>query len=343
MVAVQKRARPLLAGGAAAALVLGLTACAGSDAGGESTAAASDCGGFPDGDIEFVVPYSAGGGFDTWARLIAPELQERLGVSVPVVNREGAGGITGVTEVYGSKPDGQRIVITEPGILATTLLSGEVSTDFTSMVTLGRATVGPEVIVVKGDSPWNTIEDVQAEGRELLMGTGGLAAVNIISFDALGLPFTNVVHEGSSEALLSVIRGDTEIAIFPLGSVAEGVRGGDLKPLVVVGSEPGADNPDADVIEGVPTLDEVTGEDGLGAALEQHRMIVAPPGLSDCVVDTLADAITDTFESEEFQDLARDANLTPAHLGAAEAQEVFDGTFVTFERYQDLLAAQLEG
>jgi tripartite-type tricarboxylate transporter receptor subunit TctC len=265
--------------------------------------------------------------------------------NIPVVNREGAGGITGVTEVFGSKPDGQTIVITEPGILATTQISGAVDTDFSQMTALGQVTVGPEVIVVKGDSAWESIEDVQetAADRTLLMGTGGLAAVNIIAFDALGLPFTNVVHEGSSEAILSVIRGDTEITVFPLSSVAEGIRSGDLKPLVVVGTFPDDTNADAEVVEGVPTLDEVTGEEGLGAALEQHRLIMGPPDLPQCVVDALSTAIGDTFADGDFDAAAREAGLSPVHLDAAEAQGVLENTITVLTEYKELLIEQLEG
>src|SRR5688572_17173950 len=79
------------------------------------------CAGFPTSDIELVIPYGPGGGFDTWARLVAPVLQEKLPTDVNVVplNREGAGGLVGVTEVLGAQPDGHTIVITEPGVLAT--------------------------------------------------------------------------------------------------------------------------------------------------------------------------------------------------------------------------------
>jgi tripartite-type tricarboxylate transporter receptor subunit TctC len=322
--------------------LVGLTACA--TAPGAVTA---NCDAFPDGDVEFVVPYSAGGGFDTWARLIAPLLQEELAndVAVPVINREGAGGITGVTEVFGSAPDGQKIVLTEPGILATTMLSGQVDTDFSKLTALGQVTVGPEVVVVSGSSPWTSIADAQkaAADRQLLMGTGGLAAINIVAFDALGIPFTNVVHEGSSEAILSVIRGDTEITVFPLSSVAEGIRAGDLKPLVVVGTAPGDENPDADVVAGVPTLDDVTGQDGLGAALEQHRIIVAPPGVSQCVVDALDEAITTVFDDEELLSRAEQGGLVPVHLNAADSQDVLQNTIDTLAEYKDLLVSQLEG
>ncbi len=341
--------KTVLAIGAAFATLAAMTGCT-TDTQGPGTGNSGDseiCTSYPAGDIEFVVPYSAGGGFDTWARLIAPVMEGKLpgDVSMPVVNREGAGGITGVSEVYGGQPDGEQIVITEPGILGTTQVSGQVDIDFSQMQAIGRVTVGPEVIVVNANSEWDSIEDVQAvaKDRELLMGTGGLAAVNIISFDALGIPFNNVVHEGSSEALLSVIRGDTEIAVFPLGSVAEGIRAGDLKPLVIVGTAPGAENPDAEVVDGVPTLDEATGEEGLGSAIEQHRIIVAAPGTPSCVIDTLSDAMEATYDDAQFLSQVEGAGYVPAFLGAEETQEILENTIETLVEYRDLLTEALEG
>lgn len=306
-----------------------------------------ECADFPSSDIEFVVPYSAGGGFDTWARVIAPVLADQLpnGVDVPVINREGAGGITGVTEVFGSEPNGGQIVITEPGILATAQISGTSDLDFSQLAVVGQVTVGPEVIVVRADSEWASIEDVQgaAEGGPVLMGTGGLAAINIVSFDQLGIPFENVVHDGSSEALLSVVRGDTQIALFPLTSVAEGIRAGDLKPLLLVGTPPGDENPDAEVVDGVPTLDEATGQDGLGSALEQHRLVVTAPDTPECIVDALSTAVDSTFADDGFLGQLDDAGLVPVHLDAVEGQEILQNTIDTLNEYESLLAEAFQG
>ncbi|WP_162606618.1 Bug family tripartite tricarboxylate transporter substrate binding protein [Jiangella asiatica] len=328
-----------------AALAVAPVLCAVACSDGASGGGDEECADYPGSDIEFIVPYSAGGGFDTWARVIAPELADDLGVNVPVANRDGAGGITGVTEVFGTRPDGSTIVITEPGILATAQLTGTSDLDFAELDVVGRVAVGPEVIVVRADSEWDTIEDVQAAagGGPVLMGTGGLAAVNIISFDELGIPFENVSHDGSSEALLSVVRGDTAIALFPLASVAEGIRAGDLKPLLLVGTPPGEDNPDADVVAGVPTLDEATGQDGLGAALEQHRIVATAPDTPQCIVESLSESMAAAFQDDGLVGDFQEAGLVPAHMDAAEAQEVLQSTIDTLTEYEDLLSQSFEG
>jgi len=303
------------------------------------------CDPFPTQDVEFVVPYSAGGGFDTWARLVAPYLEEQLGGdhSVVVVNKSGAGGLVGVTEVYGSEPDGHTIAITEPGILATSQIGGTTEMDVNTIMGVGQIAVDPEMIVVKGDSPWNTIQDVQAAAADgpLLMGTGGLAAINIITFDALDIPFENIVHEGSSEAMLSVIRGDTVITIFPLVTVQEQVASGELKPLLLVGTPRVEGQPGYEESKDVPTLDEVVNQPGIGSALEQHRVIVAPPGTSECVQTALSDALIAALADPDFIAQATEAGRFPVPLTGAEATEVIQNTYTVLEGYADLLKEQL--
>lgn len=332
-----------------AGLCLVLAACgtqSPSEAGGATAPAADDCDGYPEGDVDFVIPYGPGGGFDTWVRLVAPALQEELGVTVVPVNREGAGGLVGVTEVLSAEPDGYTIVITEPGVLATQQIAGTTEADFSELQAIGRLTVGPEVIVVAGDSDWESIEDVQADAdpnNPFLMASGGIAAINIVAFDELGLPYTDVPHDSSPDALLSIIRGDTHIAVYPLTSVAEGITGGDLRPLVVVGESPAEGQPGADVVEGIPTIDEVTGTDGLGDALAQTRLVALPPGTPDCVVTALDDALANVFADEEFLAQLDEAGFIPVHGSAAVAQDVIDVTFTTLEGYADLLIENLGG
>ena len=304
------------------------------------------CDGFPSGDIELVIPYGPGGGFDTWARLVAPQLQEHLpnNPNVVPVNREGAGGLVGVTEVLGAEPNGQTIVITEPGVLATQQIAGATEANFRELRAVGRLTVGPEAIVVAADSEWQSIEDVQAAASEedpLLMASGGIAAINIVSFNELELPYTDVPHDTSADALLSLIRGDTDIALYPLTSVASGIESGDLRPLVIIGDPPAEGQPNAELVEGVTSLDDATGNEGIGDALAQTRILAAPPGTPDCAIDILDQALADVFADEEFLGQLEEAGFIPVHGTAEEAQEVIEVTYATLEGYADLLRENL--
>lgn len=328
------------------ALLAGMGLALGACAGGGASGGAGDCDGYPSQDVELVIPYGPGGGFDTWGRLIAPVFQEHLpnDVNVVPVNREGGGGLSGVVEVLNSDPDGYAMAITEFGVLATQQLAGSTDADFTELQPIGRITVGPEVIVVSTNSDWESIGDIQADADEsdpFLMASGGIAAINIVAFDALDLPWDNVEHESSPEALLSIIRGDTDIAVYPLTSVQEGIAGGDLRPLVVIGPKPEEGQPGHDEVVDVPTLDEVTGKDGIGNALAQTRVLVVAPGTPSCIVDTLEQAMADTFADADFLAQAEEAGRIVVYGDAATAQQVIDDTYSTLDEYNDLIQENL--
>lgn len=309
--------------------------------------AAADCeGGYPNEDITWIIPYSAGGGFDTWSRLLAPFMTKHLpnNPNVIVENHSGAGGLVGVTEAYGSDPDGYTVAITEPGILVTSQIAGTTEIDPAQLRAIGRIAVSPEVMVVAGDSEWESIEDVQATAAEraLKMANGGIAAVNVVTLDALDIPWESVFHEGSSESILSIIRGDTDFSIFTYTSMLEGIQGGDIKPVLLIGTPPASDaEPGFEEAQGVPTLDEASGQEGLGAALEQHRIVVAPPGTPDCVVQILSDALQASLADPELVEQAAAAELLPVPVDAAGTQEIINNTVETLNQYSDLIREKL--
>jgi tripartite-type tricarboxylate transporter receptor subunit TctC len=263
------------------------------------------------------------------------------------INRPGAGTLAGTQEVYGSKPDGYRVVINDPASIALAQIAGETQMDLAKFTAIGRVASTPEVIVTGEKSPYDSIEDMVSAaegGEELRMGTAGLGASNVVALSKLGMPvpFAFTVHDGSGEAALSVVRGDTDYTMFPVTSVLDSIESGDLKPLVVVGEMPAAGEPGAEELADVPTIDELTGEDGLGVVLQQHRVVMAPPETPDCVVDVLSTALTESLADSEVISQAGEAGLIPAATDAAEAREILDQSLSTYEAEADVLKEQLE-
>jgi tripartite-type tricarboxylate transporter receptor subunit TctC len=341
--------------GAALALIAGslmlvATGCGDdSEDGGGGAAAAADCEGFPSKDVEFIIPTDPGGGFDTWGRIVAPALEKTLpnGPNVLPINRPGAGTLAGTQEVYGSKPDGYRVVINDPASIALAQIGGETQMDLANFTAVGRVATTPEVIVTGEKSAYESMEDLVAAaegGEEVRMGTAGLGASNVVALSKLGLPvpFDFTVHDGSGEAALSVVRGDTDYTMFPVTSVLDNIEAGDLKPLVVVGEVPAAGEPGAEALAGVPTIDELTGEDGLGVVLQQHRVVMAPPETPECVVEVLSTALTESLADAEVVSQAEEAGLIPAATDAAEARTILDQSLATYEAEADVLKEQLE-
>src|SRR5699024_3484115 len=101
-----------------------LVACSDSDSG-----ASSGNDDFPEGPIKLIVPWSAGGGTDTGARVLQSYLEDELGVDISVENIEGGGGWVGWNQLANSDPDGYTIGYANSPHIITGYLNPELKRD----------------------------------------------------------------------------------------------------------------------------------------------------------------------------------------------------------------------
>lgn len=209
---------------------------------------------FPEKDITLVVPYPAGGGFDKLARQIAPYLEKNLpnDVQVNVENKPGGNSVMGINEVLNAKPDGYTIgIFNLPGHLV-----GQIATeqyDLTKLAWLGQAVIDPQVAVASKKSGFSSFQDVVKAGKVTmsaagLTGTDGLGA--IASSKELGFEVKLLTPGGANEAMLSLMRGDSDLSLQPYASAKALIDAKEIVPIWVFANERLADLPD------VPTIVE---------------------------------------------------------------------------------------
>jgi tripartite-type tricarboxylate transporter receptor subunit TctC len=114
---------------------------------------------WPQKPIELIVAFAPGGAVDTAARLVAPQLEKDLGTNVEVVNRPGAGGQIGYTELTGAQPDGYTIGATGSPSVVVSPLDPSRGAKYTreSFEPLGMQVVDPAVIGVAPNSPYTSL------------------------------------------------------------------------------------------------------------------------------------------------------------------------------------------
>src|SRR5688500_10421982 len=135
-----------------------LAACGGGGGGGGG---GGDAEGYPDGDITFVVPFSAGGPTDTVTRLIAEPMSEELGASIVVQNVEGAGGTIAACEVAAANPDGYTVLMHHIGMSTAPSLYPDLAYDpLEDFKTIGLVTEVPVTILARQDLDAVTIEEL---------------------------------------------------------------------------------------------------------------------------------------------------------------------------------------
>lgn len=246
---------------------------------------ATDADFFPGKTLTYIVGTKPGGGYDTYARLIARYLEKHLpGTRVVVENVPGAGHIIAVNRLYQSRPDGLTIATFNTGLLYAQLLhSAGVQFDLRALSWIGKAASDPRVLVVGQQTPYLTLTAAQTADTPLLLATSGLSSAShndmALLAQALKLKVRLVPNYGGSEAELAILRGDVAGTLGSYSALKLFVDNGHGRILLRVGSVPGLD-------AAIPAAQALVTDDA-GRALvtlvesfaELGRLTAAPPGV----------------------------------------------------------------
>ncbi len=294
---------------------------------------------FPSRDITLIVPFSPGGGYDSLARGLAPHLSKYLpgDVSVIVRNRTGAAGQVAMTDLFHARADGYTIALSNiPGLMVGKVIQKESTYDLTQVTWLGRITVISNGLAVGADSPYRSIEDFKSSGPLFFAGADAADTTTaLVAFSQMGIDTVPLPHEGSGDAALSVMRGDTDITYFSLSRMVEFVRSNDLRVLVQFAEERLSYFPD------VPTIGEL-GYPALADIAVQQRMIAAPPNLPPEIGAILEEALRKAVHDPEFQAFAEKLHQPVNWRSATGAQTIVDTGAQFIEKHAEMLRAKFK-
>lgn len=263
----------LLSAAMAAALVFSLAGCqkqtpvssgsSGSEPGSGSTVqnppdtSGQDSDWRPDGQIELVVPFGAGGSSDLSARALVPYLQEELGCSIYVNNMSGAGGLTGTSYALNKKADGYTLVWNSTRCVSPEVYQSDPPYTTQDLQAIAELTETFSVIAVSKDSPFDTVEDLVQHAKEnpglkyAHTGRGYKNHLTALTLDSLyELGMTEVPYSGDADACTAVLRGDVSVGFISLTTAFTQYEAGNMKILAVCN---GTRN---DKIPDIPTLSE---------------------------------------------------------------------------------------
>jgi tripartite-type tricarboxylate transporter receptor subunit TctC len=282
---------------------------------------------WPQGPIRLVVPFAPGGSTDLAARLVAEGLTQRLGVSVVVENRAGAGATTGSQVVADAPPDGQTLVmsnIASHGI--SPALYRNVRYDpVRSFSHIAMVITNPSVWVVNPRSDIANLGDLVRQARArpggLDMASSGAGSSNhllLVRFSGLaGIEHTHVPFRGAGPAMTAVIAGQVPMMSDSLPSAAGHIRGGNVRAIAMSSAERHPAFPD------VPTFRE----QGFDLVSTSWFALSGPAGMAPAVVERLhreTMAVISTPESRtRFAEMGgTPGDMTPAQFTAFVAAEV---------------------
>ncbi|GAA4728669.1 hypothetical protein GCM10023328_03960 [Modestobacter marinus] len=310
-----------------------LTACGSGSGGPDEESAAA----FDGEDIDLVVPYEPGGGYDAYARGIAPYLEECLGARLVVRNEPGAGGLVATNRTAAAPASDNRIqIVNTVGLVSAQIAEAEgANFDLNDLNWLGRVSSPPNVMVVAQDSPIQDFQDIVDSGEPVQFvaqgpGANDFIAPNIIG-QAYGYPFEIITgFAGAPEARTAVVAGNADAHVLPIDSQLAAIEAGDVRPIVTVDEEPDPLLPDVPTIyETEPPDDEAkTIIDNLIALGQTGRGMIASPSMAEERVAALREgmqcALDDTELQTELEEQQRPLAPLSGEDTAALVAEVLD-------------------
>ena len=220
--------------------------------------APSPAGSYPNRPIRLVAPFAPGGPVDVGARLLAPKLQEALGVQVYVENVPGGSGNIGTAVVAKAPGDGYTVLVISSGFVVNPSmfkLTYDWEKELAPVSLIGLA---PQVILVHPSVPATSMTEliavVKANPGKYSYGSAGLGTPGYLAGEmlrqAFGIDLQHVPFQGGGPAVVSTVGGHTPMVITTISSAAGSLQQGAIRPLAVTGSRR------SPVLPNVPTLAE---------------------------------------------------------------------------------------
>ncbi|SFK82764.1 Bug family tripartite tricarboxylate transporter substrate binding protein [Falsiroseomonas stagni] len=271
--------------------------------------------------VRLIVPFAAGGGSDTLARLLSVPLTERLGQPVVVENRAGAGSQIGAEAVMRSAPDGTTLLLGDTPLAtipAVQVAGGrpapfDAARDFSPVAALA---IAPALVVVGGQSRFRTLGELLAAARAnpaaIDFASAGVASSTHLILELLqmraGVRVTHVPYRGAAPAVQDVLAGTVQATIMALATAAPLVQSGQIRVIGVASEQRIAAMPD------VPTLKE----QGVDLVSGFWWGVLGPLGIPDPVLAQLVTAIEASMASEAMTARLPALGLNRLALGPAE-------------------------
>jgi tripartite-type tricarboxylate transporter receptor subunit TctC len=290
---------------------------------------------YPARPIRIILPFTAGGGTDLLARLLAQRFTESLGQPAVVDNRPGAGGNLGADFVVKALPDGYTLLLstasTAVNVTLYPKLPFDIRKDLIAITQIGRS---PIVVTTHPSVPARNIRELVELSKKVKGGlnfgsngsgtTSHLAGVMLGQFS--GIRLTHVPYKGASASVTALLSGEVEIGFQATTSVLPLLRTGKLRALAVTTKRKVAALPE------IPTVDSMYP----GFDIDQWYIVFAPVGTPAAIVNRLHAEVVKALQHPEVKAWMQRESAEPVGSPPSEVAAFLN---VEVEKYAKIVKA----
>ena len=266
---------------------------------------------YPDHPVRMIVPFTPAGATDMLARLVGERLGAKLGQSVVIDNRAGAGGNVGAEIAARAAPDGYTLLMGPASIYAISAtlyprLGYDLAKDLTPVSLVANV---PHVLLVNNDLPVKSVPELiqfaKKKPGELNIASQGSGTVSHLEAELLkhmaGIEMLHVPYRGSAPAILDLIGGRVHVMFDSIASALPHIRAGKLRAIAV------ASNTRSSLLPNMPTVAESLP----GYSAHSWLGIFVPAGTPQSVVQRLQRDLVAAIDEPKTQARLVEAGFEP--------------------------------
>jgi tripartite-type tricarboxylate transporter receptor subunit TctC len=277
--------------------------------------------------ITIVVPFGPGASNDSFARVIAQKLGPKIGSTIIVDNKPGAGSVIGSSFVSRAAPDGSVLLLTSSTFTTSAAVQKNLPYDpIKGFTPVSLVATGPMLLTVGAQTPYKSAADLIADARankgKMNYASAGIGSINQMSAEMLNsmakTDITHVPYKGAAAALTDMIAGQVQMMVASPASAIGQLKSGKVRVLAVTSAKPSA------LVPGIVPLNQTVP----GYEVEIWWGVFGPGGMPAPVAERLNAEINDIINSPEMrerfaQEGAEPTNsVTPEQFGAYVRKEL---------------------
>lgn len=298
---------------------------------------------WPNENVRLILPFSAGGSVDRFARGLAQHWENTHDYSMLVDNRGGASGLLGARTFLGSPDNGHYIFAGIQPTLSMNIVAQGADFDLNDFTFINIEQRDYSSVVVRADSPYQTIEELvdavrdDPSGVTLSMATGsGTHLFGLAFLDALELKPNVVTFDGGGEQRTDLLGGHSDAAFS--SAYGDMTLGDQVRVLAVSSHETFPGWPDA------PPVNEIYTEANI-PAIGDNRFIAVHTSFAEQnpeLFETIVESYSNVFHSDAYQAHIENlgSDLISGYYGPDESRAIIEEIHAVVEQYGDMLQGE---